>query len=326
LDQSEKEAMGQTPPGVDATRLGVSGTSTIAGGDIRIFAVTVQESGVEEIPHVRPASRPRDRFLTLRRDGSIQEEILARPTFCQHFAGVCVDWRTLHDREEAVLRREARWLRRQQVRIIVNFSSGLNLYPTLRLLDNVPADFAASMKVWDDVLAKMEILGAKDLVFSLHRDPENNFSGERANAGCWSTLKDLAGRAAAHGVTMHLRVGSGTPPRDFTEAFHDLDPVDAPNLKLAVATAMLHGMPLDPQARARLEGRVGLWLVAAPRTDVGGAMWDRRAPLHAAGDAAAVASWLAAAAAAPLVLNAMYEDPDEQYLDAIALERMLRWP
>ena len=131
------------------------------------------------------------------------------------------------------------------MRIIVDLSSGLNLYPTLRLLNNVPADYEASMAVWSDVLAKMEIVGAKDLVFSLHRDPENNFTGEQANAGYTSTLKNLAAQAAARGVTLHLRVGPGKPPRNFAEAFHWLDPVDAPNLKLAVGTAMLDSKPPD---------------------------------------------------------------------------------
>ena len=326
LDQSEKGAVGQTPIGVDAARLGTSGTGSIAGGDIRIFAVTVKETGVEEIPHATPPPRPRDRFLTLRRVGSIKEEILARPTFYEHFDGVCVDWRSLHDREEAVLRTEARWLGRQKVRIVVDLSSGLNLYPTLRLLDNVPADFEASMAVWADVLAKMQVLGAKDLVFSLHRDPENNFTGEQANAGYWSTLTRLAGEAAARGVTLHLRVGPGKPPRDFPEAYHYLDPVDAPNLKLAVETALVEGRPFDMRELDRLKGRVGMWLVAGKRTDIGGTVWDTHAPLHAVRDAVTITPWLAAAPAAPMVLDAVHEHPDDAYLDAIALERMLKKP
>ncbi len=326
LDQSEKGAIGQTPIGVDTAGLGTSGTGTIAGGDIRIFAVTVQESGVEEIPHAPPPPRPRGRILTLRRASSIKQEILARPTFFEHHDGVCVDWRMLHEHEEEMLRAEARWLGRQGVRIIVDLSSGLNLYPTLRLLDNVPADFEASMAVWADVLAKMQVLGAKDLVFSLHRDPENNFSGEQANAGYWSTLKRLAGQAAAHGVTLHLRVGPGKPPRDFPEAFHYLDPVEAPNLKLAIATAMLDGRSPEARELDRLKGRVGMWLVAARRKDIGGATCDTHAPNHTMRDAATIEPWLSAAPGAPVVFDALHEHQDDEYLDAIALGRILNKP
>jgi len=326
LDHSEKGAVGQTPIGVEATTLGTSGSGTIAGGDIRIFSVKVEENGVEEIPHTAPPPRPRGRLLTLRRTDSIKEAILARPTFFEHFDGVCVDWRSLHHREEAVLRAEARWLGRQKVRIVVDLSSGLNLYPTLRLLDNVPADFEASMAVWADVLAKMEVLGASDLVFSLHRDPENNFTGEQANAGYRSTLARLAVQASARGVTLHLRVGPAKQPRDFPEAFHYLDPVDAPNLKLAVETAPLEGRPLDSPQLDRLKGRVGMWLVAAKRTDVGGAVWDTHAPLHSARDAATIVPWLAVAPDAPMIFDAVHAHPDDEYLDAIALERMLTKP
>jgi len=322
LDQSEKGAVGQTPIGVDAAQLGTSGEGRIAGGDVRIFAVKVDETAVEEIPHVKPPSRPHDRFLPIRRATSIKEEILARPTFFEHFDGVCVDWRIVHEREKAALQEEARWLKRQGVRIIVDFSSGLNLYPTLRLLNNVPVDYEVSLAVWADVLAKMEIVGAKDLVFSLHRDPENNFTGEQANAGYTSTLKNLAAQAAARGVTLHLRVGPGKPPRNFAEAFHWLDPVDAPNLKLAVGTAMLENEPVDREWVARLKGRVGIWLVAAQQTDIGGKVWDNHAPLHSMRDRKATTQWIATAPAAPRVLDAVFENQDEEYLDAKVLEHL----
>ena len=323
LDQSEKGAVGQTPIGVDVTKLGAGSAETIAGGDVRIFAVRVKETGVEDILHVRPPRRPHDCFLTLRRTTSIKEEILARPTFFEHFNGVCVDWRYLHERETAALQKESGWLRRQGARIIVDLSSGLNLYPTLRLLDNVPADYEASMAVWSDVLAKMEILGARDLVFSLHRDPENNFTGEQANVGYTGTLKSLAGQAAARGVTLHLRIGPGKPPRNFAEAFHWLDPVDAPNLKVAVGTAMLGNSPPDGEWLARLKGRVGMWLVAAERRDAMGRVWDRHAPLCSIRVGDNLAQWLAAVPTAPKVLDAVFADEDQEYLDAMVIKRML---
>jgi len=324
LDQSEKGAIGQTPIGVDAALLGTSGEGKIAGGDVRIFAVKVKETGVEEIPHVKPLPRPHDRFLTLRRATSIKEEILARPTFFEHFDGVCVDWRILHEREQAALQKEARWLKRQGVRIIVDLSSGVNLYPTLRLLNNISADYEASMVVWSDVLAKMEILGAKDLVFTLHRDPENNFTGEQANAGYTGTLKNLAAQAAARGVTLHLRLGPGKPPRNFAEGFHYLDPVGAPNLKLAVETAMLGDKLPEKDMPAWLKGRLGIWLVAAPRSDFTGKVWDTHAPLHSLRDLKTTARWLATSPAAPKILDAVLDNQDEEYRDAVTLDRMLK--
>ncbi len=93
----------------------------------------LQETGVEEIQHRAPPPRLRGRILTLRHATSIKEEILARPTFFEHFDGVCVDWSYLHERERVALEKETGWLKRQGVRVVVDLSSGVNLYPTLAL-------------------------------------------------------------------------------------------------------------------------------------------------------------------------------------------------
>ena len=100
----------------------------------------------------------------------------------------------------------------------------------------------------------------------------------------------------------------------------------APNLKLAVETALVEGRPLDARELDRLRGRVGMWLVAAKRTDIGGAVWDTHAPLHSARDAATIVPWLTAAPAAPMVLDALHEHQDDEYLDAVALDHILKKP
>ncbi len=324
LDTSEQGALGQTPEGVNASSLGKSAANTIAGGDVRIFTVQLQETGVEEIPHQAPSARPRGRLLTLRRETSIKEEILSRPTFFEHFDGVCVDWRYLHEREQAALEKETGWLKRQGVRVVVDLSSGVNLYPTLRLIDNLPADYAASMTVVRDLLAKMETLGAKDLMLSLHRYPENNFTAEQTRAAFVTTLKALASQAAARGVTLHLRVGFGKPPWNVAEASELLDSVGAPNLKVALSTALLERQPPSPEVAARLKDQLGLWLIAAFRRDAAGKIWDAHAPIHSTSDRAALIRWLAISPATPAVLDAVFDDHDAEYLDAVAFDKALR--
>jgi Xylose isomerase-like TIM barrel len=324
LDQSEKGALGQTPIGVDATKLGTSGDGTIAGGDVRIFAVTVNETGVEEIPHIVPPARPRGRLLTLRHATSIKEEILARPTFFEHFDGVCVDWRYFHEREKSVLRKESRWLKRQGVRVVVDLSSGVDLYPTLRLIDNIHADYETSMAAINDVLAKMELLGSEDLILSLHRSPENNFTEQQTKAAFTATLKALASRAAERGLTLYLRVGFGKPPRSLEEGIAWLDRVGAPNLKLAVSTALLKRQAPSNKLAAELKDRLGFWLVAAPRRDVADKLWDVHAPIHSEPNLDWLASLLKLSGHTPIILDAIYPDHDEEYLDAVALEQISR--
>lgn len=322
IDVSEHGAVGQTPIGIAASDLGQNGDGRIAGGDVRIFAVTVRESGVEEIAHLAPPTRPHGRLLTLRGVTPIKEAILARPTFFEHFDGVCVDWHYLHERERAALEKESGWLKRQGLRLMVDLSSGVNLYPDLRLIDNDRANYEASLAVIHDVLAKMEILGARDLILPLHRYPENNFTSEQTTAAFLATLKSLSARAATHGVTLHLRVGFGKPPWGLGEALDLLAKVGAPNLKLAPATASLASKAPSPEQAARLKDQVGLWLVAAPRHDIAGRLWDAHSPIHSSSVHDSLKAWLAVAPQAPLVSDAILPDSDSEYLEAIQLEKL----
>jgi hypothetical protein len=324
LDTSEAGAPGQTPEVVDGSKLGKNSATTIAGGDVRMFAVKVQEAGVEEIQHQAPPLRPRGRLLPLRHATSIKEEILARPTFFEHFDGVCVDWSYLHEREKAAVEKETGWLKRQGVRVVVDLSSGVNLYPTLRLIDNLHTDYETSVAAIDDVAAKMGILDARDLIISLHRHPENNFTAEQTGASFVATLRALAGQAAARGVTLHLRFGFGKPPWNLTEALELLSRVGAPNLKLALSTAFVERQHPSPEIAPRLKGQLGLWLIATSRRDAAGKIWDAHAPIHSASDLDALIRWLAISPAAPAVLDALLDDQDAEYLDAMALERALR--
>lgn len=325
VDTSEHGATGRTPEVVEASTLGHSTAQTIAGGDVRIFAVSVKETGVVEIPHVKPPPRPRGRFLTLRGVASIKEAILARPTFFEHFDGVVVDWRYLHEREERALRVEAPWLRRQGIRMAVDLSSGVNLFPALRLIDNLASEHAASLDAIRDVLAKMSVLGASDLLLSLHRHPENNFSDSQTSAGFEQTLKRLAADAAARGVTLHLRLAFGKPPWTLAEAAGLIDRVGAGNVRLAPSTGLLWRQP-EASEIAVLKGRMGLLLVAGQDRDIAGAAWDAHGRLASVADRRNLESWLAVERTAPVVLDAVFASPEEEVQDARVIEECASRP
>jgi len=317
LDVSEKEAEGYRPESMTASP-GQSGPNTIAGGDVRIFSVRVREENVEEIPHVALPPRPQGRILALRGIRSLQEGILLRPEFFQHFDGVVVDWTYLRDRERATLERESGWIRRQKLRVVADLTSGLNLYPDLRLIDNIESDYAASMAAIEGVLEKMKILGARDLILSLHRFPENNFTDEQTWAAFEQTLQRLSKNAAALDVTLYLRLEPPKPPRDGAEAAKFLARVGASNLKLAASTALPSGGALPPELKP------GLWLVSASNRDIGGAVWNRNAPVAGSGQEEEVLKALKQAPEAPIVFDAVYRNRDEEYRDASLLEQRYR--
>jgi len=327
LDQSEKGAPGYAPENVEVSRLGPSvqgtvaagATGVIAAGDVRLFSVTVTEKDLREIPHLPPPARPRGRLLPLRNPASIQEQILARPTFFEHYDGVCVDWRCLHDHEKAALQQESLWLERQAVRIVVDLSSGIDLYPTLRLMNNVPEDYESSLAAIRDVMDKMELLHAPDLILCLHRQPENNFTDQQSRAALAATLKTLAGWAAARHITLCLRLASAKPPRTVAEALEWLDRVGAPNLKLALSTALPDPGSLPAQVRTRLKTAVGLWLVDGPRRDLSHDSRNDRAPIHPDSTTGSLAQSLALCPTAPLLLDGLYPTQDDEYQAVTAL-------
>ncbi len=319
---TERSEVGFVPEGLERAELGRNTDATIAGGDIRIFSVKVKERGVAETHHRKPAPRPAGRWLPLREVRSIKESILLRPTFFEHFDGVMVDWRVLHDRDAKVLASEAGWIARQKLRVAVDLSSGINSYPTIRLVDNQLPDYAVGMAIVDDVLAKMAIFGARDLIVTLHRAPENNFTPEQATAAMEQTLKNLARKAARDGTTVHVRVTFEKAAQKLEDLIGMIDRAAEPNLKLAPAVSVLQAEGRKSPAVARLlKGRVGLWLYSGLRNDVAGYPFDFHAPVHTlqAKEVKQLQSWLKLHTG-PVLLDAVCEDLDAEYLEVRTLE------
>ncbi len=323
LDTTEKQAAEYMPEAMTADSVGKSDDTTIAGGDVRLFTVRVREQGIEEIAKTAVPTRPVGRLLSLRKSRSIKEQILSRPTFFQHFDGVVVDARQLRRIEPDALRSEAGWLNRQQVRTVVDATSLINLYPDLRLVDNIPTEHEAAMTTLRSIMSKMEILSSRDLVIALHRHPENNFTPQQTEAAFERSLRDLCRSAAQRGITIHLRLSLHRPPwLDLASAGRWLDRVGEPNLRLALSTAGLlaqdAGPPPDLQ---KLRDRIGLWLAAAPERDVQGSIWSEQGRLAGRGVEERVARLISLAPNVPVALEAVYADWDEEYADILCLPK-----
>lgn len=321
LDQSEKDAIGYLPEVVKKDNLGVSGGGTIAGGDIRIFDVKAQEKTVKVIPHLAPPARPNGRILPLRDIHSIKEAVLARPTFFEHYDGIAIDWKYLHEREEDALRSERGWISRQGLRVVVDLTTGVNLYPDLRLLDNDAQEYDSSKRAIENVLAKMEILHASDLLIALHRTPENNFTDEQSWSSFEKNLREIANLAEARDITVNLRLAPNKPPWSLKQAIDFLNRIGTPNLRLAPSTALLlsHEGELGGVGE-ELKNRVGFWLVSTTESDIAGRIWNWNAPTAGSGKTGAIQKIIAFALGAPLLFDVPYSTQDEEYLDAKELQ------
>lgn len=183
----------------------------------------------------------------------MHDSVLLRPTFFDHFDTVVVDWRYMDSQTPKALAREGRWAYMQSLRTIVDFSSGINLYPDLRLCNNSADDYARSIETIERIIDKMSVLinattatqysaqYASDAIITLHRAVENYYSGAQVNADFISSVKRLSTYAMGKNVTLHLRVGAlGKPPADLESGREFLEACGSPpNLKLAASSAAM---------------------------------------------------------------------------------------
>lgn len=142
----------------------------IAPGDVRLFRVRTEEDGVKEIAKVVPKANPTGRVFVLRNhNGPIKEAVLRRPTFFRHYDEIMIDWKYLRARTVEDLEKQKNWIGLQGLKLSVDMRSGLNFWPDLRYSDNVKIQSDLSLEALDDVLKKMNILGAKDVILSPDR-------------------------------------------------------------------------------------------------------------------------------------------------------------
>ncbi len=281
----------------------------------------MEEQGLTLLPAPQPPARPRNRLLALRGTAAVQQEILRRPTFFEHFDGVKLEWSYLRDRDSRQLQREQAWLARQQVRAVVDFSHDLNLFPGLTLLDSYPPHYSASVAAIDDVLGKMRLCGARDAIIAIHRKPENHWSDERARTEFTVRIGELCRRAADHGVTLHLQTDHWKRLPDSAALLDLIAAIAEPNLRYALNVGHLWPGAEPPAAVLELAGeRLGAVLLCAPQVDLAGQIYDAHLPVHGSGiDLAALA-----ATGDPLfIFDAIYPDWDAEYLDVRALSAAL---
>lgn len=295
-----------TPAGTD---LGKSTATTIAGLDSRLFRVVVEEDNGTSLVDPGAAAPPADSATSRGVGLPLQpgiEQVLLRPTLTQHLDRIVVDWRHLERTELTELIEEGAWFHRQNITVIVDLTSGLNLYPDLRLVNNSAVEYADSIS---RIIAVLEKAAANvgtgpsaqystDVVLSLHRTPENDYSPAKCQHDFAATTRRLAAEAASRDITLHLRVGTdGKQPSSLAAAELFLDSCGRPkNLKLALGTAMAVGGGIPIASIADSYDSIGLWLVSAPVYDPWGSSASKPTLLTNHGTLASVSSdsWVAA--------------------------------
>jgi hypothetical protein len=228
LDVSEKRDVGYLPDGFAGADIGNSTATTVAGADFRMLRVTVAAAPLKRtlvvIPHTVFPPAPTKVWLRLPPStASIRAALLYRPDFRQHFDGILLDWSYLAARTREAVQNDAVWMTSRRLSVGVDLSTGIDLFPKLRLGNFTETDdppwnsfhtangefYNESIAVVNDVITKATVLGARDILLSLHGVPEIGPNATTTATLVAATLRTLVATAAAAvpSITLHLRHG-----------------------------------------------------------------------------------------------------------------------
>lgn len=318
-------------------KAGKDTAGTIAAQGVRTFRVKLDEGdAVREIPYERPRAAPKRVSLALRGTRSIKEHILRRPTFFEHYDGVMVDWKYLRMRDREELKRERNWIDLQSLHLTVDMTAAFNLFPDLDWYSpntNNTRIVRQNDAIVREVLDKMSVIGAKDLVIAT--DGRAGWSGTAYTNRALKALGEFCRRASRYGVTVHLRPspvryinGIGSVPRW----------VGRTSEKNLHGAPMLAGLLNEyrPKIPAKKIGRdllayggdPEMFLVSAPLKDEFGGIASLYEPVASSSaeskDRAKYLVKLMHDKGARIVMEAVYPDYDAEYADCKLLTDDLR--
>lgn len=321
-DGKEVSAIGYTPE-IIKNKLGRDSRDSIAGGSVRMFRVTIDHPATTLLPIVPPEPNDTGRALVLRNTNNLKREILSRPTFFQHYDRAVIDWRYLEAREPEQLKSEAGWAKRQKLGISVDLTSGLNLYPDLRIVANDSIYYPRSMQRMRRIIDKMVLLGADELIVSSQRTIENNFTMEKFRSTLIQSLQDLSDYAARNGIRLLFRPANERYPSGLKEVIALCREVNRPNFYLAPSMAELIAANDDKAENlSQLKAlNIKYLFVAAPDSDINGQLTQLNLPISKA-SASAVGNILKALPGVHYIMDGLYATPDEEYLDLKTLDAL----
>jgi hypothetical protein len=287
--------------------------------------VHIKENTVSEIPKTSPPIRKNKYLLPLRKIYSLTDELLLRPTFTDNFDGVVLDWKYLIDHERNYLIKEAVRLRRMQLEIVVDASSGINLFPDLTLVNNRGPVYSASLSTFVELIERMEIVGSTTLVVSLHRFPENNMTWDQAYSSIVNTLKEICARAKMKGINVLLRLDGKRQPLDVKNALDLLDKISENNFQLAPSVSYLQDLAAgSPDFKKLIDHTSKYLLVSGEVADITGKPLDIKIPFYKSHISLSDIPIKYRKEGGVIVLDGVYETQDEEYEEITFVQQQLK--
>lgn len=257
------------------------GNYSIEPLDIRMFVLTLEEQNLEEKEAIAIPDKTAGKYLKLKSGASIREQIVKSPTMDTHFEGVKIDARYFMERESNVLEYEAGFVKRRAMKLIVDFSSLMNHYPDISLLDNIEHRYNANLELIARTLDKVALYDCTHVVINLHRNAENNVTAEYADECFAKTMGRIEGFCKERGMILYVQ--NGTPARHNFLMPKLVEWIDSYNLDVKIAWNIGHsligGEDIGEVAN-KFGSRISALLLSAPTKDIHGQFIDAHKPLH----------------------------------------------
>lgn len=325
IDCSEQKAIGYTPE-VVKENIGKNTKNKIAGGDVRVFRVKLKDQQVEITPEIPPVPNAQNRALVLGNVLNLKEEILRRPTFFQHFDRVVVDWKYLNSRDIEAIESEKGWFERQKLKITVDLTSGINLYPGLRLVNNDPKPYEQSIKTIQNVIRKMAVMGADQLIIAGQRMVENNISKESFDASVLASLQLIADFAKDNKINVIYRSSPVSRlPADNVMSGTLEKAVARSNFSVALPVWTMLEWTMQNKKIKPTDIHPNYVIVSAPEYDIHGHLWNMNLPVNKwTGDYNAFAALIKSLpAGVQFIMDGNYTSQDDEYLDIKMINNIL---
>lgn len=234
---------------------------------------------ITRMDKIQPKPRPNGISLHLRHvELSIRREILIRPMFFQHYDSVVIDYSYLITKDDEFLSSERVWLTTQGVTVYVDATPSIDLFPTLRLTDDSHDLYNESMTALTTLITKMNVLGSRNLVISLHLFPGDQ-TKETTIEQFNNTLHYINNNAKLLNITLHLL---DTPKNQYElmPMSRWLDNYGLSSIKFVLNLARLIVYGYSYKYDAIISSRTSMVYINAPGWDLFGNKYTDNQPVH----------------------------------------------
>lgn len=256
-----------------------TGTYSIEGTDIKLYKIWLQKMNVIVKEKIDIEDKSIRRMISLHNLDNLRNTLLTMETLDQYFSGINIDAEYLSRLDIRKAKSEGAYFKRTKLNMAVDFTSLLNFYPKLTIVDNIPERYQESLDEIKDVFEKMSYYGATKAIFSLHRMPENFFSEEQTYEAFLNNYREIANIAEKYDIIIYIENNpwklrfSEQGRMDQTIQF--IDELGVANVMAVLNLSHVIASEEDSiELLKRYSDTIGIIKISAPAKDVYGQLYD----------------------------------------------------